>query len=185
MGADYRASSLSQLVDTGKKRGWVLYDEILALLPPDWESGREIDDILAALDRAEVEIREQPEILSDEQAYGTPADMDDPLGVYLREVNTVPPLTRESEIELVKRIRRGGPEAEAARKTLVEANLKPVIAIARRHAPPGLYVMDLIVEGNSGLMMAVDTFDPTRGGKFSTHARWWARHAVVRAASRD
>jgi RNA polymerase primary sigma factor len=184
MAIDDRAVRRKQLIDAGKKRGYVLYDGIDELLPEDWENGRGIDDVLAELDRAGVEIREEAGIQSEELAYATTDEVDNPIGVYLREVDKVAPLTLEDEIELAKRIGHGGQDAEAAKIQLLEANLKIVVAIAMRYASRGTHVLDLIVEGNSGLLTAVETFDYTRGGKFSTCAKWCARHAIRRAALR-
>ncbi|MGQ9734983.1 MAG: sigma-70 family RNA polymerase sigma factor, partial [Candidatus Bipolaricaulia bacterium] len=98
--------------------------------------------------------------------------------IYLRDASKVPLLTPEEEIELAKRIQRGD---EKAKEKMALANLKLVVSIAKRYAGLGLPLLDLIQEGNIGLMRAVERFDWTKGYKFSTYATWWIRQAIVRA----
>jgi RNA polymerase primary sigma factor len=175
---------LKQLIDTGKKRGYVLYDEIDGLLPENCEGGRELDDLLAQLNDAGIAILE--DLADDErEMVDEPADSvtDDPVKVYVREVYKVPQpqLAPAAEIELAKRIERGGRGAEVAKKDLVEANLRLVLSVARRYADRGIHVLDLIQEGDLGLLKAAERFDYRRGYKFSTYATWWVRQAIVRA----
>jgi RNA polymerase primary sigma factor len=174
---------LKQLIETGKRRGWVSYAEVLGLLPPDWETGRQIDSILAKLDCANIELREGPESNDEARAWPSSDDEDDPVSVYEREIGTVLPLAPGEEGVLAKYLAQAGQRA-FAEKRLVEANLPTVLSLARFHAASGASLLDLIAEGNIGLMKAADTFDAACGGKFSTFAKWWARHAIVRAASR-
>ena len=101
----------------------------------------------------------------------------DPVRAYLREIGKVPLLTAEEEISLAKRIERGDP---AARRQLIEANLRLVVSIAKRYVGRGMLFLDLIQEGNLGLMRAVEKFDWRRGYKFSTYATWWIRQAITR-----
>ena len=96
---------------------------------------------------------------------------------YLREIGTVPLLTAEEEVSLAKRIERGD---EAARQQLIEANLRLVVSIAKRYVGRGMLFLDLIQEGNLGLMRAVEKYDWRRGYKFSTYATWWIRQAITR-----
>lgn len=104
--------------------------------------------------------------------------IDDPVRLYLKEIGRVPLLSAEEEIELAKRIQLGD---EKAKQRLTEANLRLVVSIARRYAGRGMLFLDLIQEGNMGLMKAADKFDYTKGFKFSTYATWWIRQAITRA----
>ncbi|MBR0466399.1 MAG: RNA polymerase sigma factor RpoD [Clostridia bacterium] len=104
--------------------------------------------------------------------------LDDPVKVYLREIGRVPLLTTEDEIELAKQIADGN---ESAKKRLTEANLRLVVSIAKKYVGRGMSFLDLIQEGNVGLIKAVDKFDYTKGFKFSTYATWWIRQAITRA----
>ena len=104
--------------------------------------------------------------------------IDDPVRMYLKEIGKVPLLTAEREKELAERMAEGD---EAAKTELVEANLRLVVSIAKRHVGRGMFFLDLIQEGNLGLMKAVDKFDYTKGYKFSTYATWWIRQAITRA----
>ncbi len=104
--------------------------------------------------------------------------IDDPVKVYLKEIGRVPLLTSEEEIELAVRIAENDPEAK---RRLSEANLRLVVSIAKRYVGRGMQFLDLIQEGNLGLIKAVDKFDHTKGFKFSTYATWWIRQAITRA----
>ncbi len=104
--------------------------------------------------------------------------IDDPVKVYLKEIGRVPLLTPEEEIDLAIRIMDGD---EAAKKRLSEANLRLVVSIAKRYVGRGMQFLDLIQEGNLGLIKAVEKFDYTKGFKFSTYATWWIRQAITRA----
>ena len=104
--------------------------------------------------------------------------IDDPVKVYLKEIGRVPLLTPEEEIELAERMAQGDPYA---RKRLSEANLRLVVSIAKRYVGRGMQFLDLIQEGNLGLIKAVEKFDHTKGFKFSTYATWWIRQAITRA----
>ena len=104
--------------------------------------------------------------------------LDDPVKVYLREIGRVPLLSSEEEIELAIKINEGD---EKAKKRLTEANLRLVVSIAKKYVGRGMYFLDLIQEGNVGLIKAVDKFDYTKGFKFSTYATWWIRQAITRA----
>ena len=104
--------------------------------------------------------------------------LDDPVKVYLREIGRVPLLSTEEEVELAIKIADGN---EAAKQRLTEANLRLVVSIAKKYVGRGMYFLDLIQEGNVGLIKAVDKFDHTKGFKFSTYATWWIRQAITRA----
>ena len=107
--------------------------------------------------------------------------IDDPVKVYLKEIGRVPLLTPEEEIDLALKIQAGGPDGEKAKKRLSEANLRLVVSIAKRYVGRGMQFLDLIQEGNLGLIKAVEKFDHTKGFKFSTYATWWIRQAITRA----
>lgn len=123
-------------------------------------------------------------VLEEERAAGTKQwaaegiSSEDPIHMYLKEIGKVPLLTQEEENELSCRIRSGDEEAA---KRLAEANLRLVVSIAKRYAGRGLLLLDLIQEGNLGLMKAVDKFDYQKGYRFSTYATWWIRQAITRA----
>ncbi|MBQ8339986.1 MAG: sigma-70 family RNA polymerase sigma factor, partial [Clostridia bacterium] len=104
--------------------------------------------------------------------------IDDPVRMYLKEIGKVPLLTAEREKELAGRMAEGD---DTAKTELVEANLRLVVSIAKRYVGKGMFFLDLIQEGNLGLMKAVDKFDYTKGYKFSTYATWWIRQAITRA----
>ena len=105
-------------------------------------------------------------------------DLEDPLGAYLKEIGRGRLLTKEEEVQLAKQIAKG---SEEARRRMTEANLRLVVSIAKKYQNRGMPLLDLIQEGNLGLMRAVDKFDHRRGFKFSTYATWWIRQAVLRA----
>ena len=107
--------------------------------------------------------------------------IDDPVKVYLKEIGRVPLLSPEEEIELALKIQAGGPDGEKAKQRLSEANLRLVVSIAKRYVGRGMQFLDLIQEGNLGLIKAVEKFDHTKGFKFSTYATWWIRQAITRA----
>jgi RNA polymerase primary sigma factor len=176
---DDRDARLKLLIDAGKTRGYVLYDEIDGLLPENCEGGRELDDLLAQLNDAGIAILEDPADDDERETVYELTDSvtDDPVKVYLNEVYKVPQLAPEAEIELAKLIRQG----ETAKKDLVEANSRLVVSIARRYAGRGIHVLDLIQEGDRGLLKAAERFDYRRGYKFSIYAAWWIRQAILRA----
>ena len=105
-------------------------------------------------------------------------NLDDPVRMYLKEIGQVKLLSAEEEVELAKRIAEGDQEAK---NKLTEANLRLVVSIAKKYSGRGLHILDLIQEGNTGLIRAVDKFDWTKGNKFSTYATWWIRQAITRA----
>ena len=105
-------------------------------------------------------------------------NLDDPVRMYLKEIGQVKLLSAEEEIELAKRVGEGD---QAAKNKLTEANLRLVVSIAKKYSGRGLHILDLIQEGNTGLIRAVDKFDWTKGNKFSTYATWWIRQAITRA----
>lgn len=139
-----------------------------------------IDDFSAeALDGITLEVDLPKETdAADSVATNNNAAMDDPVKVYLKEIGKIPLLTPEEEIEYAIRIANND---EEAKKKLAEANLRLVVSIAKRYVGRGMQFLDLIQEGNMGLIKAVDKFDYTKGFKFSTYATWWIRQAITRA----
>lgn len=128
----------------------------------------------------EMEEEEEEEITVDPMDLSVPdgISLADPIRMYLKEIGKIPLLSTEEEIELAKRMEKGD---EEARKKLAEANLRLVVSIAKRYAGRGMQFLDLIQEGNLGLIKAVEKFDYRKGYKFSTYATWWIRQAITRA----
>ena len=106
---------------------------------------------------------------------------DDPVRMYLREIGRIPLLTASQEIELARKIEEGGPEGAIAKRKLTQANLRLVVSIAKKYVGRGMQFLDLIQEGNLGLIRASEKFDHSKGYKFSTYATWWIRQAITRA----
>ncbi len=153
-----------------------------------------VDELYESLDANNIEIIEEPDPDAEEftltednvdklqsslSAEGV--NIDDPVKVYLKEIGRVPLLSPEEEIDLALKIQAGGPDGEKAKKRLSEANLRLVVSIAKRYVGRGMQFLDLIQEGNLGLIKAVEKFDHTKGFKFSTYATWWIRQAITRA----
>ena len=128
----------------------------------------------------EEEMEEEEEVTADPMDLSVPdgISLADPIRMYLKEIGKIPLLSTEEEIELAKRMEKGD---EEARKKLAEANLRLVVSIAKRYAGSGMQFLDLIQEGNLGLIKAVEKFDYRKGYKFSTYATWWIRQAITRA----
>ena len=132
------------------------------------------DDMGETIDLAEVE----EEDLVDPVDLAAEYNLDDPVRMYLKEIGQIKLLTAEEEVELAQRMAEGD---EKAKSKLIEANLRLVVSIAKKYSGRGLHILDLIQEGNTGLIRAVDKFDWKRGNKFSTYATWWIRQAITRA----
>ena len=124
------------------------------------------------------DLDEEEEELVDPVELAAEYNLDDPVRMYLKEIGQVKLLTAEEEIELAKQVAEG---SKAAKDKLTEANLRLVVSIAKKYSGRGLHILDLIQEGNTGLIRAVDKFDYTKGNKFSTYATWWIRQAITRA----
>ena len=185
---------IRELIEQGKAKGQLSTKEILdALGELDFEP-EQIEKFYDTLEAQGVEIIEDfadaplddidfaAEAASDENLESSLSTegiaIDDPVKVYLKEIGRVPLLSPEEEIDLAIRIKEGG---EAAKKRLSEANLRLVVSIAKRYLGRGMQFLDLIQEGNLGLIKAVEKFDYTKGFKFSTYATWWIRQAITRA----
>ena len=194
-------AKLAQILELGKKHGQIpstLLIEPLDSIDADEEtterfydtleaSGVEIDvsDVLEILGKtkdvlpsqAELEDEEETELVDPEQ-YSEHFKLDDPVRMYLKEIGKIDLLTPEEELDLAKRMAEGD---EAAKQKMAEANLRLVVSIAKRYVGRGMQLLDLIQEGNLGLIKAVEKFDYTKGYKFSTYATWWIRQSITRA----
>ena len=133
-----------------------------------------VDDLDDDIDLSSVDDEE----LVDPVDLAAEYNLDDPVRMYLKEIGQVSLLSADEEIELAKRVSEGD---QAAKNKLTEANLRLVVSIAKKYSGRGLHILDLIQEGNTGLIRAVDKFDWTKGNKFSTYATWWIRQAITRA----
>jgi RNA polymerase primary sigma factor len=181
---------IKDLVEIGKAKGQLSTKEILDALGELDFDPEQIEKFYDTLESQGVEIVEDFDDMQLDDAEltkaGEIADMeggegvsiDDPVKVYLKEIGRVPLLTPEEEVDLAVRITNGD---EAAKKRLSEANLRLVVSIAKRYVGRGMHFLDLIQEGNLGLIKAVEKFDYTKGFKFSTYATWWIRQAITRA----
>ncbi len=190
-------NEMQELIERAKVKGSVSNSEILTAIGDDYDIDA-VDKIYETLETMGVDITEcfddvddiaDDDIENDIESYESAENMeqilaqeglaiDDPVKMYLKEIGKVPLLDPEREQELSKRMSEGD---EAAKQELVEANLRLVVSIAKRYLGKGLFFLDLIQEGNLGLMKAVSKFDYTKGYKFSTYATWWIRQAITRA----
>ncbi len=183
---------LQQLLEEGKKKGVLDYKEISNKMEELELDAGQIDKMYEYLEKQGIEIvgnlDEELDIIEDEieitqedlddMSVPDGISIDDPVRMYLKEIGKVPLLSTAEETELAKRMADG--DREAKRK-LAEANLRLVVSIAKRYVGRGMLFLDLIQEGNLGLIKAVDKFDYTKGYKFSTYATWWIRQAITRA----
>ena len=133
-----------------------------------------VDDLDSDMDLADVDEEE----LVDPVDLAAEYNLDDPVRMYLKEIGQIKLLSAEEEVELAQKVSEGD---QAAKNKLTEANLRLVVSIAKKYSGRGLHILDLIQEGNTGLIRAVDKFDWTKGNKFSTYATWWIRQAITRA----
>ena len=185
-------SVINELVEIGKKQGFLTY-EVIAKKTSNLDlDANSLDELYNALNENNIEIRSEDESDSDtnlleddpefniEHIVNESKDMsvNDNVRMYLKEIGKISLLSLDEEQELSKRIASGD---EEAKKILAESNLRLVVSIAKRYVGRGLLFLDLIQEGNIGLMKAVDKFDYDKGFKFSTYATWWIRQAITRA----
>lgn len=178
---DFQLSVVKKLIEKGKKTGSITEKEILDELQEIELSPEQIDKIYETLEGLNIEIMgeiEEEEETEVDLSVPEGIAIDDPVRMYLKEIGKVPLLNSEQEVALAKRIEAGD---EYAGKQLAEANLRLVVSIAKRYVGRGMLFLDLIQEGNLGLIKAVEKFDFTKGFKFSTYATWWIRQAITRA----
>lgn len=174
----------ADLIQKGKRQGFVTQDEIMAAFPDLEDDVEKLDELYANLLEEGVDIIDKKEEMiwgETEEVEKVPEGVpgiDDSVRTYLKEIGRIALLKQEEEVSLAKRIERGDKQAK---KMLVEANLRLVVSIAKKYVGRNLDLLDLIEEGNIGLLRAVEKFDYKKGYKFSTYATWWIRQAVTRA----
>ena len=198
------AAALQSLIAQGKKEGMIRSQDLHAQLEKMDLTPEKIEEIYDRFEAMNIQII-SPELeldLNDDALLDGPLDgdidlsgvededlvdpvdlaaeynLDDPVRMYLKEIGQVRLLSAEEEVELAKQVSEGD---QAAKNKLTEANLRLVVSIAKKYSGRGLHILDLIQEGNTGLIRAVDKFDWTKGNKFSTYATWWIRQAITRA----
>ena len=194
------AAALQKLIAQGKKEGMIRAADLNAQLEKLQLTPEKIEEIYDQFDAmnipvitAELDLGDDVDLGDDgdinldgleEEDLVDPVDLaaeyslDDPVRMYLKEIGQVRLLSAEEEVELAKRVAEGD---QKAKNKLTEANLRLVVSIAKKYSGRGLHILDLIQEGNTGLIRAVDKFDWTKGNKFSTYATWWIRQAITRA----
>jgi len=185
-------AEIRKLIKRGRDQGFVTQDEILAIFPMPETAIDQVDDLYFKLIEEKIDVFDTTEIdtsdvsksvselekeLEDLAAMGE-GYLSDPVRMYLREIGRVSLLTYEEEVALAKRVEKSD---RKARERLINANLRLVVSIAKKYVNRGLTLLDLIEEGNIGLMRAVVKYDWRRGYKFSTYATWWIRQAITRA----
>lgn len=185
--------AISKLLDKGKKTGVLTYNEIMESLQSVDMSPDEIDELYDTFTKRGIDIidngndigpdddsnlKDDEDDIDIDLSIPEGINIDDPVRMYLKEIGRVPLLSADEEIKLAKRMEDGDLEAQ---KRLAEANLRLVVSIAKRYVGRGMLFLDLIQEGNLGLIKAVEKFDYNKGYKFSTYATWWIRQAITRA----
>ena len=195
-----KIESVRNLIQLGKKKGSLTYREIMDSLQGIELTADQIDEVYEQLSQMGIDVLpdgqeevleataddviETEEVVEDSEeaevdlSIPEGVGLDDPVRMYLKEIGRVPLLTAEEEIELAMRMESGD---EIAKRRLAEANLRLVVSIAKRYVGRGMLFLDLIQEGNLGLIKAVEKFDYRKGYKFSTYATWWIRQAITRA----
>ncbi|HCZ07425.1 MAG TPA: RNA polymerase sigma factor RpoD [Thermotogae bacterium] len=185
---------MKKLVEKGQKKGYITYEDIDKAFPPDVE-GFDTDFMESLYEELESknikiiesDVEEETEEAEEDQIFEGLSEgpemydnisLKDPIKMYLKEIGKIPLLTPSKERELAQRAQRGD---KKAREQLISANLRLVVSIAKRYVGRGLSFLDLIQEGNIGLLKAVEKFDYRKGYKFSTYATWWIRQAITRA----
>lgn len=182
---------IKKLVKKGKGQGFVSQEEVMQAIPDIENNIEKLDELYAILLDEGIEVTDKRQAMIwgsddeeeevDEMAIQN-ADLsglaDDSVRMYLREIGKIPLIDQAREVELAKKIEQGD---KKAKKDLAEANLRLVVSIAKRYIGRGLDLLDLIEEGNTGLLRAVEKFDYKKGFKFSTYATWWIRQAITRA----
>ncbi|MBU4047894.1 sigma-70 family RNA polymerase sigma factor, partial [bacterium] len=192
---------IEELIKEGKEQGYLTYKELEKYLADDILDLSKVEDLYDILSESGinlVESEEEGNLLAKDKdveeknkkphpskakldleiELAKQLELDDPVKMYLKEIGQIRLLTAKQEVELAKRMQKGDHEAK---KKLVESNLRLVVSIAKRYVGRGMLFLDLIQEGNMGLIRAVEKFDYKKGYKFSTYATWWIRQAITRA----
>ena len=181
-----------ELIKEGKEKGYITYEQLADKLKGLDIDGDLLDELYNKLVNENIKVitdkkdenvettdeNEEEAVILDDEEITKDININDPVRMYLKEIGRIPLLTPEQELELSERINNND---EEAKNLLAESNLRLVVSIAKRYVGRGLLFLDLIQEGNIGLMKAVDKFDVERGYKFSTYATWWIRQAITRA----
>ena len=195
MEQEKKAQDIKNLIEKGKSKGSLSNSDIMEVIEFGEYDIDQIERLYDQLEASGIEVTsyENPaefeEIETEVGRHESAEDMekmlqqegltiDDPVRMYLKEIGKVPLLDAEQELEVAERMAQGD---EQAKQMLIEANLRLVVSIAKRYVGKGMFFLDLIQEGNLGLMKAVEKFDYTKGYKFSTYATWWIRQAITRA----
>ena len=189
--AEMISNRVRELIEAGKQKGALTIKEIIEQFADCEMEPDQFDKILDTLSELNIEIIKEntvseadpapvPDDRLDDLTPPEGISIDDPVRMYLKEIGKVPLLTADEEIELAKRMEEGDVDAK---HRLCEANLRLVVSIAKRYVGRGMLFLDLIQEGNLGLIKAVDKFDYRKGYKFSTYATWWIRQAITRASA--
>ncbi len=198
-----KIDGVKELIQKGKKRGSLTYSEIIVTLQGVEMTPEQIDEVYEQLgtmgievipDSSDIDVLESgqdpelPEVPTDDEEVEVEIEIDlsvpegvgidDPVRMYLKEIGRVPLLSAKEEVDLAQKMENGD---EEAKRRLAEANLRLVVSIAKRYVGRGMLFLDLIQEGNLGLIKAVEKFDYRKGYKFSTYATWWIRQAITRA----
>jgi RNA polymerase primary sigma factor len=184
---------IKDLLKVGKENGFVTQEDILLLFPKPEDHINEVDDLYAQLIKHGVDVFETVSEEDEKESQKTVAELEreleslaiiheggisDPVRMYLKEIGRISLLKFEQEIDLAKRYEKG---ERKAKQKLIESNLRLVVSIAKKYIGRGLSLLDLIQEGNQGLIRAVEKYDWRKGYKFSTYATWWIRQAITRA----
>ena len=194
MASTDKKNVISSLIESGKAKGKLSTKDITEALEELDYDVEQVDKLYSMLEGQNIEIVEEGASLDDDLdkldlegkdgedaldlSFVDGVNIDDPVKVYLKEIGRVPLLSSDEEVELAQRMAEGD---AYAKKRLAEANLRLVVSIAKRYVGRGMLFLDLIQEGNLGLIKAVEKFDYTKGYKFSTYATWWIRQAITRA----
>jgi len=183
-----RKNKIEELVEHGKNKGVLTYKEVMDALEELELDSDQIERLYDRFESLNIDIVEEIDVVEDvgediseiesDVAAAEGVAIDDPVRMYLKEIGKVPLLTAAEEIEIAKRMADGDQEAK---QQLAEANLRLVVSVAKRYVGRGMLFLDLIQEGNLGLIKAVEKFDYRKGYKFSTYATWWIRQAITRA----
>ena len=182
---------LTDIVTSAKKRGYITQDEILGIYSKPEDHIEDLDGLYDKLMKSNIDVFETVAQQQDDQkpiedlekelealTVLTEGSVSDPVRMYLKEIGRIPLLTFDEEIELAKRVEKSD---DRAKQKLINSNLRLVVSIAKKYIGRGLSLLDLIQEGNQGLIRAVEKYDWRRGFKFSTYATWWIRQSVTRA----
>ncbi len=171
-------SLYEKLLDVGKKKGTLNEEDIVLQFMKYDATAKETQEVIDLLKKNGVKVVDTVTEEIDFDKLASQVSVDDPVKMYLKDIGKAPLLTAEQEVELAKRILDGDEQAKAQ---LCESNLRLVISIAKKYTGKNMHLLDLIQEGNIGLIKAVEKFDYTKGFRFSTYATWWIRQSITRA----